>query len=204
MMGDETEQTIESISIITNIHNCFSQYYGTTKTLNLLIHCSTTKVYRSMKQHRTQLYSLKQCLLPDWDKLQEISNLHSFFRFVRIIDTTTELIVSHTTILQEVSNNLHNPIQSTVNPRPISQFPQLQIKGQMITNKHIINLREQSREQVITIYLRSKNDWTNDTFASISWWANKKLSGNCEDDNENRPYNSYTIVFQPTRLIPYN
>jgi hypothetical protein len=148
-----TDQTIELISIITNIYNVVSQYYNTTKSLNLHIHCKNIKTYKSMKQHQTQLYSPKQCLSQDWDKLQEISKLKTSFQSVVILDTTKEHITTHSAILEDIEDNLHQPTQSNVNKKSRLQMQQLGIKGQVITNKHVC----------------TKTNWSNSTFASIAW-----------------------------------
>jgi hypothetical protein len=86
----------DNIICLMHTVNCFKTYFFQTENqISIVIHCSNKQLTAAVRNHNPNPSSPNQCLLKDWDKLNDLHCFTTSFKSVLVVDDSVHLIGIH-------------------------------------------------------------------------------------------------------------
>jgi hypothetical protein len=161
------------LCLLHTIHGNKTQFYQQEQRVELIIHWPNKHLASAIKKHSINSISSNQCLLRNWDKLNNCHVVLATVCKTTVQDKLTDMIISHSQLLQTIPHLLNN-VQTIHFNKKVLTHPQLIIQNDIVANNHLKMIRVHSRKKEVIEYLINKNQWTLQTVHSLAWDAHGK------------------------------
>jgi hypothetical protein len=162
--SNATTNTDNIACLLHTVHCLKTNNFQTETQIALILHSNKQLTY-AVKNHKPHPDSPSQCLVRDWDKLNDLHLLASAFKSITVRDASVQITGSNYHIINAIQHLMDQTMPTHQN-KVVLTYPQLIVEGTTISSYHLQTLQTHSREKEEIEYLTQQNSWSG---VEISW-----------------------------------